>query len=424
MTCGAQGTSLRLHVLDSVSGAGIQAVTVMDRGGLPLGITDEGGECVVSLGKETCPLVLRHISYGTRRVECPAGPKVTVHWAMPAMPLPVAEVYDRSVPEVVMKHDRLDVAEFEITDEGIWVLAYGRPRMVRSEGMAGRTIYRDVTLFLLDTLWTEQASVPVMGDVLALHRDFHGNVYIEAPGAAYACLRSGRSILLEHIDRTTLSEAILPWTDTVPGWLIGNNDRRDFYAFDHFAHDPATRDTRVFCTAEDPFTRELFRSQYKYMNGHDKVVAMDLALRSGIDKQIIAGYMTGFQHDRYFHPPYAPLFIVHDTLCVFDHSCGAIRKFTRDLQPCDETPFTYHLRNLWCGELVQDPVGGEVYLLEHRGPVATVRPVDTGSGSAGRSYALTHRHPEQVVVHAGFAYYTYRPFGSEQTRWLYRERIR
>jgi hypothetical protein len=43
LTCAVEGASLHLHVLDSVSDMAIQAVTIMDQDGLPLGITDDWG---------------------------------------------------------------------------------------------------------------------------------------------------------------------------------------------------------------------------------------------------------------------------------------------------------------------------------------------------------------------------------------------
>ena len=90
------------------------------------------------------------------------------------------------------------------------------------------------------------------------------------------------------------------------------------------------------CTITDARTLELFRSQYKYMQGRDKVIAMDLALETGIDAEIIAGYMTGFPDDLYFHPPYAPLFVINDTLCVFDHYRERIARYNSALHPIGE----------------------------------------------------------------------------------------
>lgn len=416
-------------VLDSAREAGIRDVTIRGEGEAVLGITDMDGRCVVRTPTKPAVLRLSHVTYGRREVRVPDQASMAVRWAMPAFVLPEVPIM-LPAPEVVMRHDELDVAEFEITGDGIWVLAYGKPRMVRTQAMASRPIYQDVTLYLLDTLFSEQASVPIIGDVLALHRDFRDVVYLETTDAAYACDAKGRAILLEKVELKTLREAILPWTDSLPpdggrpAVLVGNNDRRDFYAFDHFAFDPVAGTARVFCTAEDAFTRDLFRSQYKYMSGHDKVVAMDLALRSGIDKQVIAGYMTGFQHDRYFHPPYAPLFTIDDTLCVFDHSCGAIRKFTSDLMPCDEVRFDWHRRNLWKGALVQDRSAGTVWLIEERNSTTTLKRIDHRSGAAGIPVKLEQAYPEQVTVHDRYAYYTYKPFGAERTRWLYRERLR
>ena len=424
MMARAQVATLRVLVVDSVSGAGLVGAGIAEGNDRPLCITDKYGACIVRSNAPVPEVIVSHLGYSDRRIAVPMGATaITVHMVPTALELPIAEIH-APTPEVVMKDDHLDVAEFEITDEGIWVLAYGKPRMLRSQENAGKSIYQDVTLFLLDTAWQRIASVPIVGDVLALHRDFRGVVYVEAPAMAYACQRSGRSILLEKVERKTLREAILPWTDSIPGWLLGNNDDRSFYSFDHFAFDPRSEKSRVFCTVEDPFTRELFRSQYKYMSGHDKVVAMDLALRSGIDKQVIAGYMTGFQHHLYFHPPYAPLFVVNDTIRVFDHACGSIRAFTSELLPCVETPIDFHRRNLWNGRLVQDEATEAVYVVEEKNASTAVERIDMPSGSTGAAFTLHNRYPEEVMVYDGYVYYTYRPFGGEQTRWLYRERMR
>ena len=296
--------------------------------------------------------------------------------------------------------------------------------MFRRQADAGRAIYRDVVLYLLDTAFEVKAWMPITGDAYALHRSFGDRVFLEAEDGAYQCTFNGRNIHLDGLSVQALRDDVLPWTDSIPGWLIGNNSTGDYPAFDHIAFDPAHSTTRVICSVQDDFTMELFRSQYKYMSGHDKVIAMDLALRTGIDKQVIAGYMTGFPKDIYFHAPYAPLFAVGDTLCVFDHCCGAIRKFDRSFIPVGETRIDYHRCNLWKGRVDQDAATGSVYLLERDGPLMNVRRIDTGSGRTGRDRILEHRFPEQVTVHDGYAYYVYRPFGGEQTRWLYRERLR
>src|SRR5690606_11308322 len=162
------------------------------------------------------------------------------------------------------------------------------------------------------------------------------------------------------VDRDTLYSAILPWTDTLAGKLLGNDLDRTFPEFDHLAYDPDTDRIIPFCTVTDRHVLSLFRSEYKYMSGRDKVIAMDLELETGIDREIIAGYMTGFYNNIYFSVPYAPLFVVNDTIFIFDHSEGTIRCFDRELSAIGEIPMTHQNDRSWKKELLQDPVSKSI----------------------------------------------------------------
>jgi len=153
------------------------------------------------------------------------------------------------------------------------------------------------------------------------------------------------------------------------------------------------------------------------------VIAMDLELETGIDREVIAGHMTGFSRDRYFRMPYAPLFRVRDTLCVFHHAKGLIMRFTLDGEPTGETAMRHHDEKSFKRLLVQDAGTDRVYAIFRRGPVAILRSVDPFTGELGAEQVLSYPHPEEVQVHDGHVYYVYRPFESQQKRALYRERL-
>ena len=143
-----------------------------------------------------------------------------------------------------------------------------------------------------------------------------------------------------------------------------------------------------------------------------------------MDAEIIAGYMTGFHNDIYFKPPYAPLFVVNDTLCVFDHHKERIRRYLPDLTEVDEVPITYHKERTWKPRLVQDARDGTVYALFARNLRTWLRRIDPNTGRVGPERVLDHPFPEEVQVHDGHAYFIYRVSGTLQHRTLYRQRIR
>lgn len=327
-------------------------------------------------------------------------------------------------PQEVYRREDLHVAAFHANEDGLWVLVYERPGLWHSETEVGTPLFRGARLHLLDTLFQEQRMVTLPGPVRALYHDHAGRVFVEGERKAWRARLEGSGIHLEEFGRDALHRMVLPWTDSIPGRLLGNNLTDTYPAFDHIAHDPATATSHVICSVSDAHLLGLFRSQYKYMSGRDKVIAMDLALALGTDAETVAGYMTAFHDDIYYEKPYAPLFVVNDTLCVFDRYKGSIRCFGPDLVSLTDVPLApERWRDRW-KRLVQDRVDGTVHALYTQGPRTWLRNVDPRSGRLDRPVVLEHPFPEEVQVHGGYAYYVYRPYGSLQRRTLYREALR
>lgn len=330
----------------------------------------------------------------------------------------------RPGPQVVYQRDDLHVGAFHVNSEGLWVLVYERPQLWHRESEAGAQVLRGARLYLLDTLFNERYSVALPGAARALHHDHRGRPIAEGEHDAWLAAAGEEDIHLSAIGRERLHKYVLPWTDSIPGRLLGNNLTPTYPAFDHVAYMPATERSEVICSVTNAHLLELFRSQYKYMSGRDKVIAMDLALKLGTDPETVAGYMTDFHKDIYYEVPYAPLFVVRDTLCVFDRYKGAIRRFDQGLNDLAEVPLAKErYRDRW-KRLLQDPVSGRVYALYTSGPRTMLRAIDVSTGRMGDPAVLTHPFPEEVQVHDGYAYYVYRPFGSLQRRTLYREALR
>lgn len=331
---------------------------------------------------------------------------------------------ERPTPEVVYQRTDLHVGDHFINDDGVWVLTYERPRLWHPESEAGRQVYREARLHLLDTTFIERCSVRLPSEVVRLRHDHAQRIIVEGVRIAWSVSVHGDELYLQEMALTTLQDQVLPWTDSIRGQLLGSNHSMTYPAFEHIAYDAGTQGTHPICAVEDRWMMELFRSQYKYMSGPDKVIAMDLELETGIDREIIAGYMTQFHRDLYFEPPYAPLFVVNDTLCVFDHYQERIRRFLPDRTALDEIPITYQRERNWRTRLLQDPMDGSVYALFARLQHTWVRPIEISAGRLGAIRQLEHPYPEDIQIHGGHAYYIHRPYGSLQRRTLYRQPIR
>jgi hypothetical protein len=424
-------------VLDSLAGRPISAVHVRIEpmhGGLPAApafmvVTGQDGSFKAAVGhRNDVRLILSHLAFApVERIVRAAdiGSGQVLRLAMVPMVHVIPEVtIRRAAPEVVFQRADLHVGDHRVTKEGVWVLAYDRPQLWHRQEEAGEQLFRNARLVLLDPLFNELTSQPLEGEVRRLHRDHRQRVVVDGRYQAWVAeLRKG-NIALGIVDRKTLHSAILPWTDSIAGHLLGSTRTAEWPAFDHVKHDPATQEQHAICAVQDDFVMQLFRSQYKYMSGREKVVAMDMEKATGVDREVIAGFMTGFQHDPYFKVPYAPLFVVGDTLCVFDHAREAIRRFRSTGEAIDEIPMVHQKERGWKGKLIQDPADGRVFALFAKGMHAFVRSIDPGTGSMGERIELTHPFPQEVQLYGGYAYYVYRPPGAVDRRALYREALR
>ena len=370
-------------------------------------------------------LHITHVSFAPlHHVVGPGSPLTGLRVMLEPCAHPIPEVEIRSAPvEEVFAHPTLNVGDLVVGPDGLWVLVYDRPQLWHREEQVGLRELKGARLYLLDTLFQERASAVVREPYRALHVDHQGRPVLEGATTAWVPHPGPDTITWETLPITTLQKAVLPWTDSVPGWLLGNDRRLDHPAFTHFAYDPPSDRTRLVCHVEDSHTLELFRAQYKYMDGRSKVVAMDLARELGVDRELVAGYMTGFHKHIYFHVPYAPLFVVHDTLCVFDHERGSIMRHTLADGLVGEVPIQYQAQRQWAGTLLFDRAMQQVYAVFRKGDLTVLRRVDERSGALLDSHTLHHRFPERLQVYGGHAYYTHRPPGGTTVRTLYRERL-
>ena len=327
-------------------------------------------------------------------------------------------------PQIVHQPADLHVGAYHVNHDGVWVLVYAKKQIWHREADAGDQVFRGASLHLLDLGLRQIASLNFPAEVKDLVHDHQQRPIIVTPHDAYIVGRIGDRIDLQRIDLATLNGSVLPWKASIGGELIGSDQQSTYLAFNFIAFDMVSQESRVICTVEEKHTLELFRSQYKYMSGREKVIAMDLELETGIDREIIAGYMTGFHNDIYYHEPYAPVFVVNDTICIFDLSIDRIRRFDRAYTAIDEIPIHFHEQRSWRAMLIQDPVTERIYSIHQRNERIWLNEIDPRTGNAVESPPLHHPYAGEVKVHDGRVWYVYRPFGSLQRRTLYREPLR
>lgn len=421
----AQPVKLDVELRDAVDGTAVQSAhLVLVKAGFRT-ITDGDGHAELRWSGDADTLVMTHVRYGSQRRALPrTTDALRITWQLRPEVVGIPEVrISARRSEQVYAHPKLNVEGMRVDDSGIWVLVYDRPQLWHRQEEAGVRELLGARLYLLDTLFRELASVELPDRPRAMHIDLRGRVVVEARGKAWAPRHQGGRIVLEGMDLDTLRRAVLPWTDSLAHHWIGNDRRDDYPAFVHFAMRPGEDRAHAIYTVEDAHTMALFRSEYKYMDGPSKVMAMKLARDLKVDKEIVAGYMTGFHRHPYFHVPYAPLHVIADTLRIFDHERSQLVHCDLHGTVLRTTPIGHHKDRSWTGVLLFDRAVGRIYSLHQRGAIMHIRQLDLTTGAAGPSQTLEHPFPGAVQVHGGHVYYTRRAEGSIGVRSLFRERL-
>ena len=235
----------------------------------------------------------------------------------------------------------------------------------------------------------------------------------------------GDQLSLYELPLESFNQLIKPVVDTLEHSLLFSDFMRQFPRFKYYAFDK--KDTSVSVIREVVHTDMDWRYNFEYhfLNNADKQFAKRMAKRlNGYDKFDVAAHMTGFANSFLFEEIYAPLFVINDTINIFDHYEDKIWKYMDDTVLVDSVSFDYHKpvkKNSWKKELIMDETTGQVYGLFQKNGYYSLKAINAGNGEVLSEKKLYHQFAEKVKVKDGFVYYTYKPGQSLTKKFLYRE---
>lgn len=122
-------------------------------------------------------------------------------------------------------------------------------------------------------------------------------------------------------------------------------------------------------------------------------------------------------------PAYNPLFILHDTLYVFDHINGYRVLLDVRGNLLDKIPITYHQSRYWAKEIKLDQVLERFYAMEQKNGVKIFDLLSDKCEVVQKSPIDKHAYPQKIIVYNGFAYYTYKEHVEDNLNKLFRQRL-
>ena len=418
---------LSLQVLDATSNVPIDGVYVSVKGSFGAStVTSKEGKADLKIrtNRETC-LQFSHLQYrDTTICFTPGSLSDLVVIKLNREAYSIGEVIVETGPDTVYGHHQYHVADYAFLPEGMLLLTYESERYMKRQEERGKSIYDGCQLVLLDEFRNMKAALTVGEQCVSFHCRYPGKAILRTRHGYHWVIIGEEDIYLAELENDEFNKFIAPVQDSLKGMFIASNWTPNYPAFDYYHFEENDSVANLLLSIEDEFLMEMFRAEYKWLPTRAKLEAYRAELKTGVDKEVIAGHWSGFAQSMYYEPLYAPVFAGREQIYVFDHYDDQLYFIDANAEVTDSLRISYHKgkagRN-WDEQLIFDPATDRCYVVFEKNGVTTLNELDMTSGELLDGKELTHRRPDHLSIRDGQVYYIYRPFESSQTRYIYRE---
>ncbi len=375
-------------------------------------ITNKDGLVLINATRNT-ELHISHISYNDTIVF--VSPHVvkeyTIRLSTKLNTLAGVEISTK--PLCIFAPHKTHVFDFEIQNDTLIVLTYKREKMMRSQSRQSESLYLGCQLLLVSPSGNILDSIPLPDYIKSFYTDPLGNLFTIAENQIFFTEIKSGTLAISSVKNDDFQNLIKPLSGNSKTTYFFNDYEWDYPEFNYYALTKNSDKKYLVRNVKDDFTMELFRAEYKYLSNQDKLKAVRLEYKTGIDKEIFAAYMSGFAHNIYYHKLYAPLFNYGDSLFIFDHHSNQIFLHNGTGVNLDSTEIHYHQNRIlkFKDEIINDSETNSFYGVFEKSGIKALRKIDPFSGESREIINLYYSYPEKIKVHNRKIYYIYRKTG-------------
>tara|TARA_B100000809_G_C15136148_1_gene530676 strand:+ start:1562 stop:2869 length:1308 start_codon:yes stop_codon:yes gene_type:complete len=328
--------------------------------------------------------------------------------------LPEFKVGGTHKPEVVFKSGKINVADYEFYEDKYLFLVYGKK------------LNKDSEIYLVDENEQIISKHFVPGFPVELFTDYSGNINLICKKAIYRIGIERNKLSIYELPMEHFNTLIKPIVDTLEGTFIFSDFLKQFPKFKYYAFNPEDTSIAVIKEVIHKDMAWKYIWEYEYLSNADKQFAKRMAANiKGYDRYDVAASMTGFSNGFLYETVYAPLFIINDTINIFDHSESKIWKFIEDTIEVGEIPFNYHKpkkKSSWKRKLIMDEVTGTIYGVFLKNGYYYLKQINPINGKIIAERKLSFQYVSKLKIKDGYIYYTYKPSRTLLKKYLYKER--
>ena len=379
--------------------------------------SDVNGNYYITIPKrKRITLIYSHISYKTIYEPINTDDDtlvVNIQLMKKVEELPLFNVGEEGKPEIVFKSAKINIADYEFYEDKFLFLVYGK------------RLNKDSEIYFVDEKETIISKHFVPGEPVELYADYLGNVNLICKTAIYRVEVQNNKLSIYELPMDEFNQLIKPIVDTLAESIIFSDFLRQFPRFKYYAFN---REDTTVSVIKEVVHKDMdwkYNFEYHFLSNADKQFAKRMAKRlKGFDKFDVAASMTGFSSGFLYETVYAPLFVINDTINIFDHSESKIWKFINDTVEVGGIPFNYHKptkKNSWKRQLIMDEVNGKLYGVFLKNGYYYLKEINSNTGEIVNEKKLTYQFVSKLKVKDDYVYYTYKPSQTLQKKFLYKE---
>lgn len=264
------------------------------------------------------------------------------------------------------------------------------------------------------------------GTASGFFHDYEGYTDLICSDTIFRLDIMNKEFLLMSISQNDFNKAIKPIADSANNSFYYSNQWDKFPLFNYYFLSKNDTVNHLLTTVSNADLLKIYNMEYYFLPPGAQLEARRLAQQYKTDKRIIAALMSGFTQSMFYEPLYAPLFVLKDTVCIFNHYTDYIYHFNKKNKIIDSVKIAYHHPKNWREwkkQLYVDEYENKVYAFFSKNDHHYLKQIDFQTGKEIKTYKLKHPSAEKIKIRDGYVYYIYRPFESTQEKFLYRERI-
>ena len=270
--------------------------------------------------------------------------------------------------------------------------------------------------------------VPKEGGIAKeFYHDYMGYTNLVCENYIYRINMYYDKFVLIPLEPKDVNSLIKPIVDTLNGKIIYTDYWDEYPLFNYFSFNESDSLRKQLISIEDKELMHAYNFEYYSLPQKAKLQARRIADDLNTDKRIIASLMSGFTKSMFYTPLFAPLYIVKDTVCVFDHYKNLLYHFDKNMHKLDSIAINYnHPKNWkeWKNVMLKDDIENSIFAVYDKNGHKYVKHISEVTGKELGKYTLKFHSADKLKIHNGYAYYIYRPFESTQEKFFYRELIK